>query len=165
MASMKIVQFSRPPLSLSSYVQNSSTILTLDVQFQTTSSPHLSLQIIANQLKENIIQEWLLYIIRSFIQVGFWFQFQLINLVWLSIDFSPFSWSQPCPESYFLKLKTFFSVSSHCKNICWVKMSWILFRGFTFLCVQLFKNNSFAIIQVFTTYFAINLFYLHILKP
>ena len=32
-----------------------------------------------------------------FLQVGFCFQFQLINLVWLSIDFFPFSWSQPSP--------------------------------------------------------------------
>ena len=70
MTSMKIVQFSRPPPPpssppiphLSIYVQNSSTSLTLDVQFQTNprlDTPYLPafLQIIANQLKENIIQE------------------------------------------------------------------------------------------------------------
>ena len=41
MTSMKIVQFSTPPVPppLSSYVQNSSTPLTLDVQFQTKSPP------------------------------------------------------------------------------------------------------------------------------
>ena len=39
MTSMKIVQFSRPPTLLSSYVQNSSTPLILDVQFQTNPPP------------------------------------------------------------------------------------------------------------------------------
>ena len=48
---------------------------------------------ISNQLKENIIQGRLLYVIRSFLQVGFRFQYQLINLVWLSFDFFSFSWS------------------------------------------------------------------------
>ena len=57
--------------------------------------PHLppSLQMITNQLRENIIQRWLSYVIRSFLQVGFRFQYQLINLVWLSFDFFSFSWS------------------------------------------------------------------------
>ena len=81
--------FQDPPTTLSIYVQNSSTPLTLDVQFQTTPP----LQMITNQLKENIIQDWLLYVIRSFFQVGFRFQYQLINLVWLSFDFFSFSWS------------------------------------------------------------------------
>ena len=54
MASMKIVQFLRPPTPLSIYVQNSSTLLTLDVQFQRSPSP---LQVITNQLKENLIQD------------------------------------------------------------------------------------------------------------
>ena len=39
MASMKIVQFPRRPPPLLSYVQNSSTPLTLDVQFETNLSP------------------------------------------------------------------------------------------------------------------------------
>ena len=49
MRSMKIIQFSRPPTPLSIYIQNSSTSLTLDVQFQTNPPPsstsylHLSL--------------------------------------------------------------------------------------------------------------------------
>ena len=34
-----------------------------------------------------------IYVIRSFLQVGFHFQYQLINLVWLSFDFFSFSWS------------------------------------------------------------------------
>ena len=53
MTSMKIAQFLRPPTPLSICIQNSSTLLTLDVQFQTNRSP---LQMITNQLKENLIQ-------------------------------------------------------------------------------------------------------------
>ena len=57
MTSMKIVQFLRVPLSI--YIQNSSTSLTLDVQFQKNPP---SLQVITNQLKENKLQRWLLYV-------------------------------------------------------------------------------------------------------
>ena len=52
-----------------------------------------SLQMITNQLKENIIQGWLSYVVRPFLEVGFGFQYQLINLVWLSFEFFSFSWS------------------------------------------------------------------------
>ena len=48
---------------------------------------------ITNQFKGNIIQRWLSYVIRSFLQVGFRFQYQLINFVWLLFDFFSFSWS------------------------------------------------------------------------
>ena len=116
MTLMKIGQFSRPSTPLSRYVQDYSTPLTLDVQFQTNP---LLLQIITNQLKENIIQGWLLNIIRSFLQVDLCSQYQLFNLVWLSIDFQPFSWSQPCPQSYFRKLKTSFSPSFYSEKKCW----------------------------------------------
>ena len=51
------------------------------------------LYMLTNQLKENIIQGWLLYVIKSFLQVGFCFQYQLINLAWLSFGFFSFSWS------------------------------------------------------------------------
>ena len=51
------------------------------------------LEMITNQLKENIIQGLLLNVIRSFLRVGFRFQYQLINLVWLSYNFFSFSWS------------------------------------------------------------------------
>ena len=47
----------------------------------------LFLQMITNQLKEKIIHGWLLYVIRTFPQVSFRFQYQPINLVWLSFDF------------------------------------------------------------------------------
>ena len=82
--------------------------LTLDVYFQTNLP---SLQMITNQFKENIIQGWLSYVIRFFLQVGFHLQYQLI----------------------------------------------------IFLRVQLSKNITkcllFIIIHIFSTHFAINLFY------
>ena len=106
MTSMKIF---KTPTPLSSYVQNSSTALTLDVQFQTNCSPQpLRFPLRTNQLKGNIILGWLLYVIRSFLQVGFRFQYQLINLVWLSIDFFSFSWNQSRTHSNFKKLKPLF---------------------------------------------------------
>ena len=87
--------------------------------FKQIPPPDLSLQIITNQSKENITHRWLLYMIRSFLQVGLCFQFQLIYLVWLSIGFFQFSWSQPCPQSYFKKLKTSFSPSSYSEKMGW----------------------------------------------
>ena len=84
----KLPIFQDPPPPLSIYVQNSSTTLTWDIQFQMNPSP---LQMITNQLKENIIQGWLLYVTRSLLQVGFPFRYQLINLVWLSFDYFSFS--------------------------------------------------------------------------
>ena len=60
----KLSNFQDPPTSLSFYVQYSSTPLTLDIQFQTNPP----LQIIINQLKQNIIQGWLLYVTRSFLR-------------------------------------------------------------------------------------------------
>ena len=53
----------------------------LDLGRPIPKEPPFSLQVITNPLKENIIQEWLLYVIRSFLQVDFHFQYQLINLV------------------------------------------------------------------------------------
>ena len=67
------------------------------------------------QLKENIIQGWLLYVIRSFPPVVFRFQYQLINLVWLSIDL--FSLNQSRPQSNFKKLKTSFLHSSYSEKM------------------------------------------------
>ena len=74
---------------------------------------------ITNQLKENIILGWLLYIVRSFLQVGFRFQYQLINFVWLSFDVFSFSWSQSRPQSNFKKLKTSFLPSSYSEKMHW----------------------------------------------
>ena len=61
-----------------------------------------------NELKKNIIQGWLLYLTRPFLQVGLRFQYQLINLVWLSTGFFLFSWNQSRPQSNFKELKTLF---------------------------------------------------------
>ena len=97
MTSMKIVKFSRPPTPL---VQNSST--PLNVQFQTNTPPPL--QIIPNQIKGNMILGWR-YVIRSFLQVGFLFQYLLSNLVWLFTDFFSFSWSESRPQSNFYGIK------------------------------------------------------------
>ena len=99
------------------------------------------------------------------------FQYQLINAVWFSIEFFPFSWSQPCLHSYHQKLKTFFSPSSSGEKMYWGQgwaAHYVLFRGFIFLRVQLSKiiTKCFLciIIHIFSTQFAINLFYLHILE-
>ena len=85
--------------SLPIYVRNSSTPLSLDAQFPT--NPPSFCQVITNQWKENIIQAWLLYVIRSSLQIGFRFQYQLINFIWLSLPlpvfpfyfFSLFMWT------------------------------------------------------------------------
>ena len=89
MTSMKIVQFSRPiPL----FHLHSKLFHPLDLG-RPVSRKSPPLQMITNQLKEIIIHRWLLYVIRSFCQVGFHFQYQFINLVRLSFDFFWFSWS------------------------------------------------------------------------
>ena len=116
---MKIDQLSRPPFlppPLSSYVQNFSNLLTLDVQFQTKPPVPFPLETIRNQLKGNIILGWLLCIIRSFLQVRSRFECQLINPVWLSIDFLSFNWSQCCPQSKFKKLKISFLLYPYSEN-------------------------------------------------
>ena len=113
------------------HVHNYFTSLTLDVQFQTNhpSSPNDN-----NHLKENISQGWLLYVIKPFLQVGFRFQYKLINLVWLSFHFFSFSWS--LTTCFFLAL-----------NSCVCS------------CPKLF-----IIIHIFGIHFQISLFYLHNLK-
>ena len=89
MTSMKIFKI---PTPLSSYVQNSPP-WPWTSNFKRIAPPSLSafLSKLINE-KETILG-WLLYVIRSFLQVGFRFQYQLINLVWLSIDFFSFSWN------------------------------------------------------------------------
>ena len=77
----KLSNFQDPLPHLLIYVQNSSTPLNLNLQFQTTPlPPPASLQMITNQLKENIIQAWLLQVIRSFFQVDFCFQHNSLTL-------------------------------------------------------------------------------------
>ena len=91
MTSIKTVQFSRPhpPLSYLSMFK----ILSPPWPWTSNFKRIPPLQTITNQLRENIIQGRLLYVIGSFLQVGFRFQYQLINFAWLSFDFFSFSWS------------------------------------------------------------------------
>ena len=75
----KLSNFQDPPPPLSSYVQSSSTPLILDVQFETNPPPSQN----DNQSikrKGNIILGWLLYVIRSFLQIGSRFQYELLYL-------------------------------------------------------------------------------------
>ena len=91
MTSLKIVQYSRPPTPLVHL--RPKLFHPLDLGRPISDEPPLP-QMTTNQLKENIIQGWLLHVIRSFLQVGFrFFFYQLINLVWLSFDFFSFNWS------------------------------------------------------------------------
>ena len=91
MTSVKLSNFQDAPPPLSIYDQNSFTPLTSDVQFQPTppqTTPSLpTLQMMNNQFKENIMQGLVSYVISSLFQFGFRFQYQLINLVWISFDF------------------------------------------------------------------------------
>ena len=98
----------------------------------------LLLKMITNQLKENIIQGWLLYVTRFFLRIGFRFQYQLINVTWLSFYFFSFNWSL---------------------TIC--------FFVALYSCVCSFPKyirKCLVIVHIFSNHFAINLFYLHNLK-
>ena len=138
MTSLKIVQISRLPTRLSIYVQTSATSLTLDVQFQ-MNPPFPPLQMITNQLKYNIIQVWLLYVIKSFLQVDFRIHYQLINLVWLFSLFFSFNLSLTicfwwilyscvcsCPKLsrnvFYLQLFTFLVLIL--RSTCFVCITW-----------------------------------------
>ena len=90
MTSTKIIQFSRPPILLVHLRPKFFLPLDLGRPISNNLNP---LQMKTNNLKEIIIQGWLLYVITSFLQLGFRFQYQLINLVWLSFDFFSFIWS------------------------------------------------------------------------
>ena len=135
--------------SMSIYVQNSSTPLTLDVEFQTNPFTALPFKMIANQLKENIIHGWLLSVTRSILKTGFCFQYQLINLVWLSFDFFSFRWSQYRPQSSFLKIKTLFSPFSYIEKMRWSQVwaeaslsaFWWLY---IFVCAVKISRNVFS---------------------
>ena len=92
----QLSNFQDPPPPLTICIQNSSNPLTLDVRFQTKQPPPppplAPFQNDNQSLKKSIIQGWLSFVITSFFQVGFRFQYQLINLVWLPFDFFSFNW-------------------------------------------------------------------------
>ena len=50
-----------------------------------------------------------IYVIRSFLQVDFRFQHQLINLVWLSVDFLHLAEANLVPRANLKKYKSIFS--------------------------------------------------------
>ena len=75
--------FQDPSSTLSVYVQNCSTIFTLDVHFRTNPPP---LQMITNQWKENMIQGWLSCVIT--ILSGF----SLTSFHLAEASLSAFSW-------------------------------------------------------------------------
>ena len=133
MMSMKIVQFSRASISLVHLCPVSFHPLDLGRLISDTPIP---LAMITNQSKENIIQGWLLYVIGSFPQVGFFFPNQPINLVWLSFDLFSFSWSLTI---------------------------YLLLCGIILLCVQLSEKIKkfllYIIIHIFSSHFAINVFF------
>ena len=66
----------------------------------------------SQSVKKNIIQRWLLYVNRSFLKVGFRFQYQLINFAWLSFDF--FSFSRSLTIYFFVAL---YSCECNCPKI------------------------------------------------
>ena len=113
MTSMKIVRFWISPTHLIHL--RPKFFHPLDLGRPITIPP---LQMITNQLKETM-QGWLLYVIRSFLHVGFRFQYQLINLAWLFIDFFSYSWSRPRPQINFQELKTSFMLSSYSEKMRW----------------------------------------------
>ena len=91
MTSMKIVQFSRPHHHL--LCPSTSKILPPPWPW-TSNFKQSRLSPSDNQsIWKTIIQGWLLYVIRSFLQVGFRFKYQLINVVWLFFDFISSEWS------------------------------------------------------------------------
>ena len=93
LTSIKIVQFSRPPTLLSIMSKILHPLELGNPISDEPSPPPPRIQMITNQLKENILQGWLWYVIRSVLQVGFRFLYELINLVWLFFDFFSFRWS------------------------------------------------------------------------
>ena len=169
MTSMKTVQFSRPPTPLSRYIQNSYTPLTLDVQFQTNPLPS-PYDNQSTKRKHNPRMTIICY--RSFLQVGFSLQYRLINLAWLSLDFFHLAKANLVSGAVLKNQKPFLHLPLTTKRCSGVKVElkphYLLFRGFIFLCVQFSKNIAqlflFIIIHIFSANFAINLFYLHILK-
>ena len=146
LTSMKIGQFSRPPTPLVQLLPKFFHPLDLGSPISNEVPPIPPSYPPSPNYKQSIKRKhnprktiaW----IRSFLQVGFCSQYQLINLVWLFIDFYPFSWSQHCqhcPQSYFKKIKTSFSPSSHREKMCWGQ-GWAeaSLSAFLWLCILVY---------------------------
>ena len=143
MTSMKITQCSRPPLH-PPCLPTSKILPPLDLGRPISNKPF---QMITNQLKVNIIQGWLLYVIRSFLQVGFRFQYQLIDLFWLSIDFFCIYLKQISSKLNWTRTMHFFVALYSC----------------VWSCPKISRNAFFKEV-FFSTHFAFNLFYFHNFK-
>ena len=128
MMSTKILQFSRPPTPLPIYVQNSSTLWPWTSNFK--RNPPLN-----QSMKRKHNPRMNIYVIRSFLQVGFRFQYQLINLVWLSFDFFSFSWSLTI--YFFVALYSCVCSCPRVPNVFYLKL-------FTFLVLLLQSTCLFA---------------------
>ena len=77
------------------------------------------------------------------LQIGFCFKYQLVNLVWLFIDFFSFNSSQPHPQSNFKECKTSFSPSSYSEKMQWSQASLFTFLWLYFLvCVVVQKHHK-----------------------
>ena len=129
---MQIFQFSRP---LIPHIHLRPMFFhPLDLGRPISNEPPL--QMITSQLKEKKIQGWLLYVIRSFLQIGLRFECQL---AWISFDFFSSETSQFAFWWLYTQMRA--AVGKY------HEMSFI------------YNSSHFLI-----TYFAINLFYLYNLK-
>ena len=126
MAAMKISQFLRPLTPLVQLCPKFFHPLDLGrpiVQFQTNPPPPASPLPSPNynqSIKRKHNLRMTMHVIRSFLQVGFCSQYQFINLVWLSIDFYPFSKYQKILAQKYSSLPIYFKgpdfvVKSWCK--------------------------------------------------
>ena len=112
----KLPNFQDHPAPLSSYVQNFSTPLNLTSNFKHPLSPHppspptptLPPPPLSKWYKRKHNPRITIKCCQVFPsgRLSFSVQYQLINLVWLSVYFFSFNWSQSFPQSNFKKLKT-----------------------------------------------------------
>ena len=140
MTSMKISQFSRPPNPLV-HLRPEFSPPPIDLGRPKRRPKLFHLQIITNQFKENIIQGWLLHVIRSFLRSDF-----ILSINSLILSGFPLTFIHLAEATLVLGaiLKTSFSPSSYNEKMCWVQdwaeASLSAFCDFMFLCVQLSKN-------------------------
>ena len=129
---------------MSSYVQNCSTLWVWTSNFKPTSPPTLSPQMINNQLKENIIQGWLLHVIRSFLQVGFVFSINSLILSVFPLTSFHLAKVNLVPRAILKNQKPLLRPPLTAKRCAGVRVElkprYLLFGDFIYLCVQLSKN-------------------------
>ena len=111
-----------------------------------------------------------IYVIRSFLQVGFRFQHQLINLAWLSVDFLHLAEANLVPRANLKKYKSIFSFPIIAKIHAGVKVELkphiyfsVALHSRVCRCPKMSRNVLLKK-TFFSAHFPINLFYLHNLK-